>query len=492
MSLRTRIIHLTLLTFSVVTSFFSYSDEISGAACIIRFSDKMVFTQEIVTNKISIPAGGLLDGETPQNTARRETYEETGLLVKPMMELGRSKTTVFFDCVPAGKVHALMAKNRYQGNNLQTWKAPHYGVEVNLAMIADPSMIVGSEYRLPQQLPWLEKMFSRATNNEIVYVPSFNTERSLVEDIQVNFLNQRDQSYFSLSQSSQYTVQILFVAIKLLNSPILILLILVWVCRKTDYQFGLKLLIFTVTLNMLALLLQRSLNYPSPNIFASHYIADTKTWFSLPSIALVNWSFFCLLVRDFFKEERRCVSWLALLFLSLNMSLVVLEGSVFITDGFVSIFIGFVVYLGFKEWLGIDSTYLKEHARLCLALPLVPCFVLALFWPLITLLSLMTSLATLILVSYSGSGRVFGAWMNKRFYPTFFAVMLVDFLLTIIFHLFVSEGKAMVALEILRYPVAILFLYRQSMFVDKDKRGDRTSASELLSNHYEESYYSNK
>ncbi|MCY9845555.1 NUDIX hydrolase [Vibrio caribbeanicus] len=491
MSLRTRIIHLIFLTFSVVTSFSSYPDEISGAACIIRFNDKMVFTQEIVTNKISIPAGGLLDGEKPKNTARRETYEETGLLVKPMRELGRSKTTVFFDCVPAGKVQALKPKNRYQGNNLRTWKAPHYGVEVNLAMIADPSTIVGSEYRLPQQLPWLEKMFSRATNNEIVYVPSFNTDRSLVEDIQVNFLNQLEQSYFSLSQSSQYTVQILLVVTKLLNSPILIFLILVWACR-IDYQVGLKLLIFTVTINMLALLLQRSLNYPSPNIFASYYITDTKTWFSLPSIALVNWSFFCLLARDFFKEKIRCVSWLALSFLSLNMSLVVLEGSVFLADGLVSIFIGFVVYLGFKKWLGIDSTYLKEHARLCLAVLLVSCFILTLFWPLITLFSLMIILATLILVSYSGSGRLFGAWMNKRFYTTFFAVMSVDFLLTIIFHFFVSEGKAMVALEMLRYPVAILFLYRQSMFVDKGKHGDRTSGSEVLSNHYEESYYSNK
>ena len=492
MSLRTRIIHLIFLTFSVVTSFSSYPDEISGAACIIRFNDKMVFTQEIVTNKISIPAGGLLDGETPKNTARRETYEETGLLVKPMRELGRSKTTVFFDCVPVGKVQALKPKNRYQGNNLRTWKAPHYGVEVNLAMTADPSTIVRSEYRLPQQLPWLEKMFSRATINEIVYVPSFNTERSLVEDIQVNFLNQLEQSYFSLSQSSQYTVQILLVVTKLLNSPILIFLILVWACRRIEYQVGLKLLIFTVTINMLALLLQRSLNYPSPNIFASYYITDTKTWFSLPSIALVNWSFFCLLVRDFFKEERRYVSWLALSFLSLNMSLVVLEGSVFLADGLVSIFIGFVLYLGLKKWLGIDSTHLKELARLCLAVLLVSCFVLALFWPLITLFSLMIILATLILVSYSGSGRLFGAWMNKRFYPTFFAVMSVDFLLTIIFHFFVSDGKAMVALEMLRYPVAILFLYRQSMFVDKGKHGDRTSGSEVLSNHYEESYYSNK
>ena len=50
----------------------------------------------------------------------------------------------------------------------------------------------------------------------------------------------------------------------------------------------------------------------------------------------------------------------------------------------------------------------------------------------------------------------------------------------------------MVALEILRYPVAILFLYRQSIFVDKDKHGNRTSGSEDLFNHYEESNYSNK
>jgi hypothetical protein len=465
----------------VLVSIFAYPNEISGAACITRFDDKIVFIQEVFTNKISIPAGGLLSGETPESAARRETYEETGLLVEPTIELGRSKSTVFFNCIPLRKVQALKQKNRYQGNNLQTWKAPHYGIEVNLAMIAPPSTIVASDYRFPQQLPWLEKMFRHASNNEITFVSSFNTERPLVEAIQANYFNRFEQYYLSLSQASPSFVQMLFALRKLLNSPILILLAIVWMCHKVDYQSGLKLLIITVVLILLVLLLQRWLNYPSPNIFTHHYIANTKNWFSLPSIALVNWFFFYLLVCRFFKEKRRYVSWFAFSFLLLNMGLLLLEGSVFLADGVISICSGLLAYLGFKKWLEFDSTYLKENTRLCLVVLLVSCSVLTLFWPLIVLFPLITTLFTLLVVSYFSSGREFGKWVNKRFYPTFFAVMLVDFTLTIIFHLFVVRGEIIVALDILRYPIALLLFCWQCKFEDRDEKRNRTFDSGILS-----------
>ena len=480
MSLQAKINHLLLFALSAMASFSLYSKEISGAACIIRFDDKMVFIQEILTNKLSIPAGGMLEGETPEMTARRETYEETGLLVKPTNELGRSQTTVFFDCLPTGKVQALKQKNRYQGHNLQTWKAPHYGVEVNLAMIADPLTIVGSEYRFPHQLQWLKKMFKRASNNRIVFVPLLSTSRSFVDDIQVSYFNKITQHYFSFSQTPQYTVKILSVLGKLLNSPIFILLALVWVFKKADYQSGQKLLIFTVALNILVLLLQRWLGSPSPNIFSFNYLADTKSWFSLPSSALVNWSFLSLVVNNFLTNRRRSTLWFALSFFLLNMSVLLLEGSVFLTDGLISILIGVVAYLGFKRWCRYKSTYLKKNTRLCLMLLAISCFILALVWPLVSLFSLTATLIMLIVISFFVPARVYGKCLNSSFYITLCAVMFVDFLLTVIFHFFVSRGEAIVALDIIRYPVAVLLLYRQFMFEDKEEKGNKTSDEAIL------------
>lgn len=55
--------------------------EPKGAVCVIDDGHRVVLIKELITGKYSLP-GGLIDkGETPQQAAEREAWEEAGLIV---------------------------------------------------------------------------------------------------------------------------------------------------------------------------------------------------------------------------------------------------------------------------------------------------------------------------------------------------------------------------------------------------------------------------
>lgn len=70
----------------------------------MRADDKLVLIHEILTNRISLPGGTIIEGEQPRAAAQRETWEETGLVVTVGKELGRTETAVFFDCVSDSEI----------------------------------------------------------------------------------------------------------------------------------------------------------------------------------------------------------------------------------------------------------------------------------------------------------------------------------------------------------------------------------------------------
>jgi len=79
------------------------------------------------------PQGGIDKGEKPKHAAKRELFEETGLIAKDMEYLGRIKPWLYYDFTP--KMLARKKKRLRHIGQRQKWYAYRYsgdGSDVNL------------------------------------------------------------------------------------------------------------------------------------------------------------------------------------------------------------------------------------------------------------------------------------------------------------------------------------------------------------------------
>ncbi|MGF1807502.1 NUDIX hydrolase, partial [Aliivibrio sifiae] len=72
---------LLLSTFFSVSAFANEAPLSRGAVCVVDDGFRIVLIEELVTGKLSLPGGGIDQGETLQQAAERETWEEAGLIV---------------------------------------------------------------------------------------------------------------------------------------------------------------------------------------------------------------------------------------------------------------------------------------------------------------------------------------------------------------------------------------------------------------------------
>ena len=59
------------------------------ARAIILKDDKVAFIKDLSNGKITVPGGGVDEGETLEAAVKREALEETGIIVEPIMIVGK-------------------------------------------------------------------------------------------------------------------------------------------------------------------------------------------------------------------------------------------------------------------------------------------------------------------------------------------------------------------------------------------------------------------
>lgn len=70
----------------------------TAAACAIRHQDQLLLVQDRISSRYSLSGGYIDGGESPQQAALRELYEETGLRGEVVQDLGRWQRAVIFAC----------------------------------------------------------------------------------------------------------------------------------------------------------------------------------------------------------------------------------------------------------------------------------------------------------------------------------------------------------------------------------------------------------
>ena len=120
-----------------------------GAVCLIKSDqDQVLFVQSYLTQKLSLPGGYIETGETFEEAARRETYEETGLDVRVLERLSIDADRVIFSCQATTVIdYYTTIFNELSSNVVFALKAPHFGKEVQGVYLAELSEDTLRHYR---------------------------------------------------------------------------------------------------------------------------------------------------------------------------------------------------------------------------------------------------------------------------------------------------------------------------------------------------------
>ncbi|TPG79609.1 bifunctional NUDIX hydrolase/phosphatase PAP2 family protein [Pseudomonas arsenicoxydans] len=130
------------------------------AGCVISSQDRILLVQGGPGNKWSLPAGYAEEGETPEQTAQRETLEETGLKVNIVgpIDIGEQKIQLFI-CRTEQPLQV-------SANRVNILNAPHLGRETIQAGLFHATEIEALKLRFPEQVRRLLE-FSDAWQNSL-------------------------------------------------------------------------------------------------------------------------------------------------------------------------------------------------------------------------------------------------------------------------------------------------------------------------------------
>lgn len=319
-------------------------EDIKGALCVVRADDKLVLIHEILTNKISLPGGTIIEGESPKLAAQRETWEETGLVVTVGDELGRTDTAVFFDCVSDSEVIAFSMTNSLDGNELPIWFAPHYGVEVASAMLVEPSNMAASLYRYPTQWADVAGFYSHATDQPVVYVDQLIESAPSFRQAELSWMVDLQSWVGSFSESSREMACEVADMITGLSSPTFLLFLFPFVMMKFDSRFVYRLFFAVTATSLMALVAQQGFSLPRPHVYMPMAELTQSFGFSFPSLPIAVW--FCVMTFLFQRTNSFGLNRITLSVALVTLTVMACKfflGTAFILDMFIGAVLGVLV-----------------------------------------------------------------------------------------------------------------------------------------------------
>lgn len=314
-------IFLISVFFSLSSVAESDSSNLKGAVCVIRSGEKVVMVNEIITGKLSLPAGTIASGEDPKLAAQREAWEETGLVVSVGNELGRSDNAAFYDCVADSDIVAFQYNNLLDGNELPIWFAPHYGIEISSAMLVDPQLVPKEDYRFPEQLQWLIDALPTATDQSVLYVGNLVEAAPFFNQLELGWMVQLQHSLLKMPEYIYTVLDLMLIAGNYLANPLILLGLFPLLYWRFGKEFCYRAFFAVTVTSLLSLVAQQGFALPRPHVYLPAVELASSYGFGLPSLPMAVWLCVGVLVLDALKKLYLnrwsimfliAVSWLAI------------------------------------------------------------------------------------------------------------------------------------------------------------------------------------
>ncbi|HEH9416397.1 TPA: phosphatase PAP2 family protein [Aeromonas sobria] len=186
---------LFLLLLTLFTAAPALSAELAAptaAACAIRHQDQLLLVQDRISSRYSLSGGYIDGGESPQQAALRELYEETGLQGEVGPELGRWQRAVIFACrtqepIVAQRNTAAQRNSAAQQGTafVSILKAPNLGGEILNARLIAIDQLPREQRRFPDQLDWLQSRLDQVPESEVHWQADFVAQGSALHQAEI-------------------------------------------------------------------------------------------------------------------------------------------------------------------------------------------------------------------------------------------------------------------------------------------------------------------
>ncbi|EGA70409.1 MutT/nudix family protein [Vibrio sinaloensis DSM 21326] len=447
-----------LLAFVSIPSIAKNTQEnFTGAACIIRADDKLVMVNEIITQKLSLPAGRVEAGEDPAKTAQRETWEETGLVVNAVRVLGQTNNTVFYDCVSESDIVSFQFNNVHDGCELPIWFAPHYGVEIASAMLVNPNNIDANEYRYPDQMGWVKQMLAKATNQSVNYVGNLVEAAPHFNQIELSWMLKLQHVVAALPESIRDTIRGSIMSGNVFSLPFLLIMLLPFVYLRYGKHFSYKIFFAITVTALMSIVAQQGFAFPRPHVYLPAVELIDTYGYSFPSKSVAIWM--CVGVLLLHAENKLSINPLSVAILGIVTWLGLAKfytGSAFIVDILSGALLGFlcawhIIRLEVKP--EVDTRKLLT-SKIVWAGLLVICTFAGLFWPSPVMAHWFAVITTvLILVStLKDNNRMVS---SSTVYLVTIALLAMNVALTLAVEAVSYSTGLSLAVELVRYPLII-------------------------------------
>ncbi len=152
----------------------------TAAACAIRHQDQLLLVQDRISSRYSLSGGYIDGGESPQQAALRELFEETGLRGEVVQELGRWQRAVIFACRTLEPIVA-----QQDSDFVSLLKAPNLGGEILNARLIAIDQLPREQRRFPDQLDWLQSRLDKVPESEVHWQADFVMQGNALHQVEI-------------------------------------------------------------------------------------------------------------------------------------------------------------------------------------------------------------------------------------------------------------------------------------------------------------------